>query len=209
MSYIVIDCETTKFYNPKVSARSPLQARICSLAAIKLNDKLETEQELYSLIKPAGWIISKEASEKNGLTNEICEKEGRDIKEILTSYLDLFGDINLIVAHNIEFDSNMFDVEFKNAQISNPHNVGVSFLCTMDYCTDICRIPFAKKRNFGKKYKWPKLEEAYRYFFHQGYDGAHNALTDCTATAQIFKHLVSTNLYSLPIPIPQIGTPLA
>ena len=53
-------------------------------------------------------------------------------------------------------------------------------ICTMKIGTDVCKIPGP----YG--FKWPKLEELYRHLFGENFIGAHDALSDCQATASCF-----------------------
>ena len=48
--------------------------------------------------------------------------------------------------------------------------------CTMNEMTDVCKLP----GKFAGKYKWPKLQEAYRHAFGKDFDGAHDALADAS-----------------------------
>jgi DNA polymerase III epsilon subunit-like protein len=47
-------------------------------------------------------------------------------------------------------------------------------------------------------FKWPKLTEAYRHCYDRDFDGAHDALADVRATADVFRWLVSKGHYKLP-----------
>ena len=56
--------------------------------------------------------------------------------------------------------------------------------CTMKSTTDICRIPSPRGG-----YKWPKLGEAYKHFFGEELQGAHDAMNDVRAAMRIYFHL--------------------
>lgn len=196
--YLIYDTETTGFYNPKVEATSPQQARICSLAAVLLNEQLEEVEHMHTLIKPSGyWNMGSGAFAKHGISKERCEQEGENLLLVLANFFMLEEKAQHRMAYNIEFDDNMLGVEVSNAcaPLMRKH---VEPLCIMEACTPICRLPYKNgRRNYGREFKWPKLEEAYNHFFNEPLTNAHDALADVRATARIFKHLVTEKLIDI------------
>jgi DNA polymerase III subunit epsilon len=64
-------------------------------------------------------------------------------------------------------------------------------LCVMKMAEPICKMPATDKQkswNLGP-YKAPKLIEAYRHFFGQDFDRAHDAMNDVLACKRIFFHI--------------------
>jgi DNA polymerase III epsilon subunit-like protein len=55
----------------------------------------------------------------------------------------------------------------------------------MHAATPVCKILHAKPRH-DQDYKWPKLSEAYRYFFGRALEGAHDALVDVKACRDVY-----------------------
>lgn len=56
-------------------------------------------------------------------------------------------------------------------------------ICTMESATNFCAI------NGRYGYKWPKLSELHYKLFKTGFEEAHNAAVDITATAKCFWEL--------------------
>ena len=55
-------------------------------------------------------------------------------------------------------------------------------ICTMQASTDVLKLP----GKFAGKHKWPTLDEAYRHLVDPaGFDGAHDALVDTKACAEV------------------------
>lgn len=83
--------------------------------------------------------------------------ENKTFRDHHNSLLKDFIDAELLVAHNFNFDLNFLRFEFRNCGQHFTYN---DSLCTMNYFTDICKIP--KSNGYG--YKWPRLEELTRFF---------------------------------------------
>lgn len=194
--YLLFDTETTGFFNPKIAHNMPGQARICSIGAILVDNSFAPVDSLYTLIKPSGfWNMSEGAFKKHGITKEMCEKEGKELKEVMESFWNLYKKASLWGAFNLEFDRNMVTLETLNAEMQYPFSPAVDGLCLMEATTEMCCLPFANGCScYGRKYKWPKLEEAYEHLFHEPLVGAHNALTDSRAALRILQHLVTNKL---------------
>ena len=61
------------------------------------------------IIKADGFAINNEKF--HGITNEISLLKGQPIASILKQYFDDIQTVDLIVAHNINFDSSMIKIE--------------------------------------------------------------------------------------------------
>ncbi len=101
------------------------------------------------------------ASKRNGLTKSLLKKLSggmrfHDHREEI--YKDLNG--QKLICHNAKFDCNFLNKEFRTSP-GPPFAYRVSF-CTMEYFTDICKLP-PKFKKRCVKYKWPKLEEVLKY----------------------------------------------
>lgn len=196
--HLVFDTETTGFPDSKLSPTHPAQARICQLAAVLLDDRLEEVDAFCHYIKPDGWQISEGASKVTGITNELCEREGKPLEIVLAEYLLFLGHCDTLVCHNYKFDRKMLDIELANgAMVLTKTYKGI---CTMEILTPICKLPQLRKNAFGNKYKWPKLTEAYQYLFGEDFDGAHDALADVRATTRIYKELIKRGHIKIPTP---------
>lgn len=192
--YLIFDTETTGLPKPELPSDDPLQAHICQLACMMLDENFGVSGLYYSLIRPKGWTVSPEAQAKNGISTEMCARYGIPVEIALLVFQSFYNFAKVTVAHNIDFDSKLINIDnecsFQKASpfIFGPHN---SF-CTMKGTTDLCKISNPKYPN--GKYKWPKLTEAHQILLGEGFDGAHDALADVRATGRIFKHLIQNQI---------------
>ena len=180
--YLIFDTETTGFPSKGLDRSNPKQARICQLAWILLDKNFKCLEQYCELIRPDGWTISSGAFAAHGIAHEECVAKGVDIFEAMQifEHVLLFNSTHKI-AHNLKFDAQLIDIEANNEygwEYMNP-------ICTMELMTPVCKLPSKRMT-----YKWPKLQEAYQYCFNESFEGAHNALADCIATARVFRWLV-------------------
>ncbi|MBC8343106.1 MAG: 3'-5' exonuclease, partial [Bacteroidetes bacterium] len=100
----------------------------------------------------------------------------------LQNFQSLVKRAEVLVAHNMSFDEKIVGAEFLRAGLQNPIPKKTK-ICTMQSTTDFCAI------NGPYGYKWPKLSELHYKLFQSGFDEAHNAAVDITATAKCFWEL--------------------
>lgn len=189
MSALIFDIETTglpdrcgnRFY-PYYELNRYDSARIVSIAF-----KSEKE-ERYFIIQPSFPINN---SHIHGITYEMAQEQGVSFQSVIDYLISIIDQVDILVAHNIDFDYNILLSELHR---SCPHN-GSPFqeiiyklkqkkqYCTMKESIMVCKI----KNQFGK-YKYPKLIELYQHFFKDTFE-AHNALEDTRATAKCYLKL--------------------
>ena len=203
--FLIFDTETTGFPLKGVSPSHPGQARIVQLAWLLLDEKFQEVEHYNQLFKLSPETkISEGAQAAHGKSWEDCNLRGVSPREGVEQFLQLTTKSSLLIAHNFAFDVQLIEIE------RVVHNLGHLFCtphyCTMEATTPICKLPNRWK---GKSYKWPKLQEAYQHCYGHQFDGAHDALADVRATAQVFKWLVDNGHYKqpicqqLPVPNPQ------
>lgn len=152
------------------------------------------------LIKPDGWQIPKEKFWiDNGFSTEQNEAEGRPMAEVLDHFIGHLDMCDAIVAHNIGFDYPITGAEMIRYKKKARQALRTKF-CTMATTVDLCKIPFPNRGRFNSKqpYKWPKLEELYKFLFNKGFDGAHDAGNDVAACREAFFELVKRGVIALP-----------
>ena len=179
---LFIDTESTGIFKFKLPASDPSQPRIVQLGAVLHDDQRHVVAEMNMLVKPEGWTIPKEASDIHGITTEQCLKYGFKIVTVIKLLMYMCGKAEQIVGHSCDFDRNMVDserirlglLEDEKVFMAKPH------FCTMKASTDICQIPGP----YGNK--WPKLQETYKYFFNKEFEGAHDAMADIRACAEVY-----------------------
>lgn len=186
MTYLFFDTETTGLPDMRRSAGFPGQPRICQLGAIVTDADGRIKAEANLIVKPDGWSIPPEASKIHGIGQDDAMAYGLSIKGVLSIFDRLLGMCRTVIAHNIQFDLFMLQIEAERAQmgIDLPGN----HCCTMADSIDVLRLPPTPKMVAAgmDKFKSPNLQEAYRHFFGRDFDGAHDAMADVRACKEVF-----------------------
>lgn len=192
MLALFFDTETTGLINQREPAISPVQPSLVQLGALLVD--LEDRRELQSIdviIQPDGWTIPTEASNVHGIPQALAEKVGILLEHAVLPFRDLVSVSQLIVAHNISYDKVI--MERASAMVDVQFGVPVGALWTPVnelLCTKLMATPVVKKKSkrpsHAGEYAWPKLNEAYNYFYGKELEGAHNAMVDVKACKDIF-----------------------
>lgn len=182
---LVFDTETTGFANFKNDHKSQT-ARLVQFAGILFDESQQRIATYQSLVQPDGFEIPKEASDVHGITTEYAQQFGVPISYTLDWLFNILIQFEpLVVAHNIQFDKLIVDSEFYRAgYVVNSAFTDLDTFCTMLEATKFCAIP----GRYGKP-KWPKCTEAYSILCGKELVGAHGALQDAEATAEIYFEL--------------------
>jgi DNA polymerase III epsilon subunit-like protein len=109
--------------------------------------------------------ISEKVTEITGITNKKCQEEGKPIEEVIGRFLKSYNrsDVFMAVAHNIEFDIRMIEIE-RHRNVKK---------IQMEYQTlPFEKIHFCTMRNSSRlsaefRRKLPKLSELYEYLFKE------------------------------------------
>jgi len=181
--HLFFDTETTGL--PK-NWRAPITdsdnwPRLVQLAWIATDDGGKILSGQNQIIKPEGFTIPEPAAKVHGITTEKAIKEGINLKDALSEFANSLFASEILIAHNINYDINIIGAEFFRKQIKN-NLAEIEKFCTMQTATNFCQIPHAN----GYGYKWPKLTELHTKLFDQGFDNAHDALSDVKACAKCF-----------------------
>lgn len=188
---LIFDTETTGLINWKAPLTDNTQPRLVQLGLIICEDDGKIKKEKSLVVKPEGYIIP--PNMVHGITHEFALEKGVTMTEALLAIRNAMTLCDLHIAHNYVFDRAILLGEFRRAKLDESNFSKDSF-CTMLNTTNICCIP---KKNGKKGNKWPKLEEAYEYFFGEKMEGAHDALADCRAAHRIyFEGLLPLNYHS-------------
>lgn len=89
---------------------------------------------------------------------------------------------DIIVAHNYDFD---YAVVSGVWPISRAVMADKSHFCTMKRGADIPGMPL----NHAGQNKYPKLSEAYDFYFSEIFEGAHDAMNDVRATRKVYHEM--------------------
>ena len=183
--HLIVDTETSGFYQALLPLDDPNQGRVIQLAALLLDEELNEVAQFSSLIYPSTWIIQPGAQKVHNISQERCDKYGIPIDIALATLTGFFDCAEAIVAHNYRFDSQMLQNE--GFQFMNRQN-----FCTMLATTNLCHIPSQRGG-----YKWPKLNEALSILNLGVVEKAHDALADARGCAKLYKYLVQNNLLKI------------
>lgn len=181
--YLIVDCETSHLFDYSKPADAPDQPRLAQLGLIHVNHKFEIEAEHEFLIKPEGWEMSAEATEKTGLTTEFLKANGMPINEALALYDAGIVARRVIAGFNVQFDLKMCRAELRRAGMED------RYLQTRNLCLMWATRAIVGARDATGKVKIPKLEEACAFFGIEQ-PKAHSALADAHSACQLMLKLV-------------------
>lgn len=203
MKYLIFDVESSDIWNKKLKPYDKNQAWAVQFAAIILDDKLNQIAEYSYILKPPykESVINSKAEKIHGISLETCKSKGVSKDKIRDIIIDLSKGNYKLVAHNLSFDVNfLFGHYYEDKSVFmkllNARKMGI---CTMETTKNFVQCPptEAMKAKNIKTFKNPKLIELHRKLFNEGFEGAHDALTDVRATTRCFKELVKLNVIRL------------
>lgn len=195
MKLLFVDCESNGLPIDFKASYTDVEKwpRVISLAWILTDENGEVLNRQHHIIKPDGWEIpTEEFWIENGFSQEKSEADGVPIKDVLTLLMADKMEADVLIAHNLSFDHRVIWAEFIRSGFQ-PRS-GMNKICTMQKSTTLCRIPGKN----GKGLKWPKLIELYTFLFGVGFEGAHDAMADITATKDCFFEMLRLGSVELP-----------
>jgi DNA polymerase III subunit epsilon len=212
---LIFDTETTGTTNWKEPYTHHSQPDLVQLGILLVDTETwQTKLQLSLLIRPSSNTqeIQPGAQAVHGISRQDGEKYGVPLNTALSVLLDAATQADCVVAHNLKFDRAVIQTAlFRNSALLPPQKGGndapssaawstdMVNICTMEYCTDLLRLP--SQYNHTKSYKWPTLAESYQYFTNgQEIETAHDALADATACLTIFRGLLERQVIP-PIPL--------
>lgn len=149
---------------------------------IRINDEIE---------------INTKITELTGIDRDICNNKGISIVEALDEFYEEYNKCDCIVAHNIDFDRSMLEIEKKRNDVTNTRypnmfneeyqkNTNKLLYCTMKVGRTICKLKSSNAQS--NYYKPPKLAELFEYLF--GKENLplnlHNSLVDTFVCLKCF-----------------------
>ena len=189
MYNFIYDVETTGLpirINRRLNYNNLESFNNCRLVSISwiITDNINNiiEKGTY-YVKPDNFEVSQESINIHGLTNEFLEQNGESIHNIIDLIKNIFTEkyeIIKIVSHNIDFDINVLKSELVRYNYSD---LLIKINDIETYCTML------KSQSVMRVNKWPKLSEAYRYFYDEDITNAHQAEYDTLYCYKIFKKL--------------------
>ncbi len=108
---LAVDTETTGFIKKGAKIQEG-QARVCQLAMLQVDAKGNAITQFSCLIRPDGaWTVSEGAAAVHGFSTEKCQAEGLFLGDVLKIYSQMVKTSSVIIAHNVEFDRGMMEIE--------------------------------------------------------------------------------------------------
>ncbi|MEZ4880518.1 MAG: 3'-5' exonuclease [Chitinophagales bacterium] len=182
--YLFFDTETTgipKNYKAPVTDVNNWP-RLVQLAYLLYDNNATLVASGDFIIQPSGFIIPASATKIHGISTAKAIQEGQPLLDVLQQFNALISQANYLVAHNMAFDEKIVGAEFIRNSMTNSIDAKRK-ICTMQQTVNFCAI------NGLYGYKWPKLSELHYKLFNTGFDEAHNAAVDISATAKCFWEL--------------------
>ncbi len=136
------------------------------------------------VIKPDGFTIPDDVVSVHGISNEIANEKGVDLKKALDDFIGDVKNAKFIIGHNVEFDINIVGCELLRSDMEETLTTHPS-LCTKDESTEFCGL-----KNKSGSVKPPTLTELHIKLFNQPFAEAHNAAADVEYTTRCFLELI-------------------
>ena len=192
--YLIFDTETTglpKRWDAPVTDTDNWPR--CIQIAWQLHDDMGMliEHQDY-LIKPEGFNIPYDAERIHGISTELAEQEGEDLKSVLEKFNTALSKSKFIVGQNVGFDVNIMGAEFYRFGFET----NLASMKVLDTCTEITAEMLRLPGGRGGKFKLPTLTELHEYLFNEPFAEAHNATADVEATTRCFLELVKREAYT-------------
>ena len=161
--------------------------RMVQLAFILCSSSGNVLESVNYIIKPDGYDIPDSVSDIHGVTMEVAENEGVDLRIVLEHFRKMLDNSCCLIAHNVEFDSKVVGCEFYRV-FGEDFLIGKRMMCTMKNhnVIEYCALPPFR---YGS-YKWPTLTQLHVRLFSAEFEGAHDASADVLVLKKCFWELV-------------------
>lgn len=179
MRTLIFDTETTGLCDFKAYYDAPQQPHLVQLAAL-LYEERRLIGALNVIVKP-NVLIPQKASDVHGITDVMADAVGLSPRVVLPFFNKWVVKADRIVAHNLKYDMMIMCGAYHREGYPVDNLQLPSRVCTVLSTMDILKLP----GKYGS-FKWPTLDEAYRFLVNKdGFDGAHDALVDAKACADV------------------------
>lgn len=192
--YLIFDTETTGLpRNWAAPITDTNNWPRCVQIAWQLHDAMGNliEHQDY-LIHPEGYNIPYDAERIHGISTELAQQNGIDLKIALERFNEALSKTKFIVGQNVGFDVNIMGCEFYRMGIDSP----MSQMPILDTCTETTAELIKLPGGRGGKFKLPTLTELHQYLFGVPFSEAHNATADVEATARCFLELIKREVFT-------------
>lgn len=178
MTSIVIDTETTGLL--KGTRDFFGQPGIVQLAAVKLDDDLREIASFNVSVNPELGKWEQGAMDTHGITPDMV-KDAPTFFEVGRAFADFALGCEYWVGYNCKFDKDVIWWQLLRYGLEKNFPWPVKEVDVMKRAHKIMEVQ-------GKRgTKFPTLSEAYKYCFGRDFEGAHDALADIRATAEVWR----------------------
>lgn len=185
---LIFDVETTGLIPKPNESVSEIPYIIQLSFALYDTDSIKLVETYDAYIRiPDKVVLKPIITELTGITRDLLDEEGIPCGVALDAFYDAWKKADILVAHNMGFDSNMIKIELcaHRPQIDDIYEGKKKEYCTMLNGTELCKISRTNSR--GPYLKQPKLSELYAHLF-----GAlpnirlHNSMVDVLVCLRCF-----------------------
>lgn len=192
--YLIFDTETTGLpRNWAAPITDTNNWPRCVQIAWQLHDEMGNliEHQDY-LIRPEGYNIPYDAERIHGISTELAQQNGIELKVALELFNEALSKTKFIVGQNVGFDVNIMGCEFYRMGIESP----MTKMPILDTCTETTAELLKLPGGRGGKFKLPTLTELHQYLFGVPFAEAHNATADVEATTRCFLELIKREVFT-------------
>jgi len=204
MLVLVFDTETTGLppRTPRGAPTPPIEELaatwpyIVQLSGLLFDTKEKKVVDMFDhIIKlPADVALPDESVAIHGISREMCETQGIDIKAALVNFAICLEKAHCVVAHNLDFDKNVLLVELHRNGYVNIFNKQLKLeYCTMKYGDKITNLTMISKISGKPIRKSPKLVELHEHLFGVAEKplNLHNSLIDVLICARCYSKMAN------------------
>lgn len=196
---LFFDTETSDFIKKDLPANDPKQAWVVQIGALLATPE-KTIDSLNTIIQANGRSINYYAEEVHKISVFKADEEGVPELEAAEKFGLLLRQADLVVGHNFDFDwKYAMHLLERNMDDLSDEARSAFYLDLPNYCTmkDKNVVKFCGLKNKVGRAKWPKLIELHEILFGKGFDGAHDAFADITATRDCFFELIKREIITI------------
>ena len=155
-------------------------------------DTFTLRSQFESLVCPPNnvvWEVAPGAYKAHGISKAEVLAYGLPSKQTAGLFNYVMNCCDVVVAHNLDFDRRVIQAFWGRHNLPDIFKLKQLY-CTMKTLTNELKLP----GRYG--FKWPNLQEAHRWATGHDFVGAHNALTDVKACAEVLKASYKNNLFT-------------
>lgn len=139
----------------------------------KKNKKVIIDNSLYTIIKPDNFEIPNYVTKIHGITPEIANTKGSNIKLVLNKFIEIIKDAYSIISYQTVFRLKCLKVELMR------HN----FECNFD------KYKIIDLYDFNHNYNYPKLEDLYYNLYDKQFKKSHPRKSNINIMIKCFEYL--------------------